>query len=138
MAFCVGLELYIAKTRLAIYATYLIVFSIMSPIGIGIGIAITISSNNEIAYYLSVAILQALAGGTILYVVVFEVLERERSKSVSGIAQLMFVIIGFCCMMSVELLGMKKFCTVVDSFFIWCQSGIIRPLSTYENIFYEE
>ena len=98
--------------------------SIMSPIGIGIGIAITISSNNEIAYYLSVAILQALAGGTILYVVVFEVLERERSKSVSGIAQLMFVIIGFCCMMSVELLGMKNIVLLLILFFIWCQSGI--------------
>ena len=103
----------------------------MSPIGIGIGIAITISSNNEIAYYLSVAILQALAGGTILYVVVFEVLERERSKSVSGIAQLMFVIIGFCCMMSVELLGKNNCCAVVDSFFIRYQSWILRPQSTH-------
>ena len=51
------------------------------------------------------AILQALAGGTIIYVVVFEVLERERSKNVSGLAQLFFVILGFCVLMAVELLG---------------------------------
>ena len=51
------------------------------------------------------AILQALAGGTIIYVVVFEVLERERSKNVSGLAQLFFVILGFCVLMAVEILG---------------------------------
>ena len=51
------------------------------------------------------AVLQALAGGTIIYVVVFEVLERERSKNVSGLAQLFFVILGFCILMSVETFG---------------------------------
>ena len=51
------------------------------------------------------AILQALAGGTIIYVVVFEVLERERSKNVSGLAQLFFVLLGFGVLVSVELLG---------------------------------
>ena len=51
------------------------------------------------------AILQALAGGTIIYVVVFEVLERERSKNVSGLAQLFFVVLGFCVLMMVEILG---------------------------------
>ena len=51
------------------------------------------------------AVLQALAGGTIIYVVVFEILERERSKNVSGLAQLFFVIVGFCVLMSVEMLG---------------------------------
>ena len=51
------------------------------------------------------AVLQALAGGTIIYVVVFEVLERERYKNVSGLAKLFFVIVGFCVLMSVEMLG---------------------------------
>ena len=105
MSFCVGLELYIAKTRFIIYAIYLLVFAIMSPIGIGIGIAITKMGDNETAYFLSVAALQALAGGTILYVVAFEILERERAKNVSGLVQLLFVIIGFSVMMTVELLG---------------------------------
>lgn len=77
----------------------------MSPIGIGIGIAITKMGDNETAYYLSVAVLQALAGGTLLYVVAFEVLERERSKSVSGLVQLFFVMLGFSVMTTVELLG---------------------------------
>ena len=71
----------------------------------GIGIIITSNADQGSAYFLSVATLQALAGGTIIYVVVFEVLERERSKNVSGLAQLFFVILGFCVMMSVEILG---------------------------------
>ena len=83
----------------------MIVFAIFSPIGIGIGIGITTHASQGSAYYLTVAVLQALAGGTIIYVVVFEVLERERSKNVSGLAQLFFVILGFCVLMSVEILG---------------------------------
>ena len=71
----------------------------------GIGIIITSNADQGSAYFLSVATLQALAGGTIIYVVVFEVLERERSKNVSGLAQLFFVILGFCVMMLVEILG---------------------------------
>ena len=105
MSFCVGLELYMAKTRLSIYVTYIFVWSIMSPVGVGIGLAIIGNITHEAKYYMSVAVLQALAAGTILYVVAFEILERERSKSISGLVQLCFVIVGFSAMMTVELLG---------------------------------
>jgi len=106
MSFCVGLELYMAKTRLAIHLAYLFVFSAMSPIGIGIGLAVIENITHETSsYYLSVAVLQALASGTILYVVVFEILERERSKSISGLVQLCFVIFGFAVLLTVELLA---------------------------------
>jgi len=106
MSFCVGLELYMTKTRLAIHFAYLFVFSAMSPIGIGIGLAVMENITHETSsYYLSVAVLQALASGTILYVVVFEILERERSKSISGLVQLCFIIFGFGLMMTVEFLA---------------------------------
>ena len=35
ISFCVGLELCNARTRLRIYSAYMIIFAIMSPIGIG-------------------------------------------------------------------------------------------------------
>ena len=105
ISFCVGLELFQAKTKLLVYTTYMLVWALVSPLGIGIGIVITSNMESGASYYLSVAILQALAGGTIIYVVVFEVLERERSKSVSGLAQWFFVVLGFGVMMSIELLG---------------------------------
>ena len=53
-------------------------FSMITPIGIAIGIAVTEGSNIEGSP--SVAILQALAAGTLIYVVFFEVLEKERPK----------------------------------------------------------
>lgn len=102
ISFCVGLELFHARTRLALYTAYIIIYAILTPIGIGIGIAISQIGTGP-AYFVTVGFLQALAGGTIIYVVVFEVLERERSKNVSGLAQLFFVILGFCAMLAVEL-----------------------------------
>ena len=53
------------------------IHSLITPVGIGIGIAVTESSNIEGSF---VAILQALAAGTLVYVVFFEVLEKERVK----------------------------------------------------------
>ena len=65
--------------------------------------------NPSPSYFLSVGILQAIAGGTILYVVVFEVLQRERSKQhVPGLLQLAFVSMGFTAMTFVEALGKNE------------------------------
>ena len=104
MSFCVGLELYMAKTKLFTYITYIFIWSIMSSVGIGIGLAVTDSLLSKPTFHMTVAVLQALAGGTILYVVVFEILERERSKNISGLLQLFCVIIGFTALLMVELL----------------------------------
>jgi hypothetical protein len=49
--------------------------------------------------------LQGIAGGTLIYVVVFEVLQREKSKSVSGLAQLASVILGFATLLCIEIFG---------------------------------
>ena len=46
-----------------------------------------------------------LAGGTILYVVMFEVLQRGKEKEVSGIFQLLGIVLGFSAMMVLEVLG---------------------------------
>ena len=73
------------------------------------GIAVTSLQNPSPSYFLSVGILQAIAGGTILYVVVFEVLQRERSKKhVPGLLQLVFVSMGFTAMTLVEALGKEQ------------------------------
>jgi len=106
IAFCIGLELHNANTPICLYIVYMIVFSLMSPLGIGIGIAVTSAMEDQsTAYTLSVAILQAIAAGTLLYVCVFEILEREKSKeNVPGLLQLLFVILGFCTLLTVSLL----------------------------------
>merc|ERR1719348_2796924 len=51
-----------------------------------------------------VATLNGLSAGTIIYVVMFEVLqrERERGKEVAGVLQLIAIIAGFSAMLLVE------------------------------------
>jgi len=107
ISFCVGLELYNADTPKLLYAAYMIVYAMMSMIGIAIGIAVTTSvEDNTFAYMITVGVLQAFAGGTILYVCVFEILEREKTKEkVPGLIQLLCVIIGFSVLMMVEILS---------------------------------
>ena len=46
-----------------------------------------------------------MAAGTLLYVVMFEVLNRERTKDVSGLLQLVGVLLGFGVMLTIECLG---------------------------------
>ena len=53
----------------------------------------------------------ALATGTLLYVSLFEIIQRERSKKcVPGIFQLFFIILGFSLMMMADLLGKNLSC----------------------------
>ena len=67
---------------------YVSTFALISPIGVGIGIAISETVPDEASLQGSlVTILQALATGTLLYVVFFEVIERERLKGTKGLTQ---------------------------------------------------
>ena len=53
-----------------------------------------------------IADFQAIAAGTLLYVCVFEIIEREKCKQkVPGLVQLLCVILGFASLMLVEILG---------------------------------
>jgi len=105
ISFCVGLELYNVGTPKLLYAAYTITYAMMSVIGIGIGIGVTSAiEDNEKAYMTTTGVLSALAAGTLLYVAVFEILEREKSKvKVPGLVQLFCVILGFCAIMLVEI-----------------------------------
>lgn len=107
ISFCVGLELYNVGTPKLLYAAYTVTYAMMSVIGIGIGIGVTSAiEDNEKAYMTTVGVLSAMAAGTLLYVAVFEILEREKSKvKVPGLVQLVFVILGFCAIMLVEILA---------------------------------
>ena len=63
-------------------------FALISPVGVGIGIALSETATTEAAIQNSlVTLLQGLATGTLLYVVFFEVIEKERIKGTSGLVQ---------------------------------------------------
>ena len=59
MSFCVGLELYNADTAKKIYMAYVVVFGLMSSLGIAIGIALTTAfEENTCSYLVTVGVLQ--------------------------------------------------------------------------------
>ena len=49
-------------------------------------------------------VFQGLATGSLLYVVFFEILEKERSKSINGFAQAMAMSLGYIFMVLLSLL----------------------------------
>lgn len=97
LAFCVGIELLVAKTSRTLTFSYILLFSVVSPIGIGIGMAVSESSGSAIVG----VVLQAMATGTLVYVVFFEILK----KSGSGLLQYVAVIIGFFIMFGLQQIG---------------------------------
>ena len=108
ITFVVGLELVIACTPLKLFSLYMVSFALVSPVGVAIGLAVSegaVLGTSEETHYLVIGILQGLAAGTILYVVVFEILQREKSKAVPGLLQLAFVLLGFAAMLCIELFG---------------------------------
>lgn len=98
LAFCVGVELIVAKTQRWLAFVYVFTFAAVSPIGIGIGILISSESSTT---GLVAAILQGLASGTLLYVVFFEILQKGRS----GILQFFAVLTGYCLMFGLTFIS---------------------------------
>ena len=58
ISFCVGLELHNANTPKTIYATYIVVFALMSSIGIAIGIVIATIYEDKPNYLVITGVLQ--------------------------------------------------------------------------------
>lgn len=108
ISFCVGVELLSSKTRMLLVIVYVGTFAIVSPIGIGIGIALAHSSANTAGGELVTVVFQGMAAGTLLYVVFFEVLQRERANQQSGILQLIAIMVGFSVMFGLQILS--KYC----------------------------
>ena len=66
---------------------YMTVFCAVSPIGVGIGMALSSPSQESEMTTSALVVVQGLATGSLLYVVFFEILEKERQKEVSGLLQ---------------------------------------------------
>ena len=60
ISFCIGIELVSVGTPMAFFLTYIIVFAIMTPIGIGIGLAVTelAADSDHIGYAAATGTLQ--------------------------------------------------------------------------------
>ncbi|XP_020295847.1 zinc transporter ZIP1 [Pseudomyrmex gracilis] len=99
VGFCLGLELAGLSKSIGKLIFAIFIFSIGSVVGIGIGM-LTFQADTDWSKIV-LPILQGLAGGTLLYVTVSEVLPRERSKwhkscrRYAGILQFLSVASGF-------------------------------------------
>lgn len=103
IAFCVGVELVSSRTRLLLIVVYVATFAAVTPLGIGIGIALS-GEEGASGESLLTVVLQGMAAGTLLYVVFFEVLQRERANTQSGALQLIAIIAGFLVMLGFQVL----------------------------------
>nr|XP_017003809.2 zinc transporter ZIP1 [Drosophila takahashii] len=100
LAFCVGMELLVARTRSSLAILYLVTFSIVTPIGIGVGLGIS----QQVAAgqpSLPSGVLQGIACGTLLYVVFFEIL----TESHAGWRALVAAVAGFALMFGLQILS---------------------------------
>ncbi|XP_014210977.1 protein zntC isoform X1 [Copidosoma floridanum] len=106
ISFCVGMELYVAGASRRAILGYLSVFSMVTPLGIAIGLGLgqfrDVGAGDETLGPVS-TILQGMAAGTLLYVVFFEVLARERANDKSGLLQLAAIFVGFMLMLGLQL-----------------------------------
>lgn len=104
VGFCLGMELASSTcTTFCKHFLCILVFACSSMGGIVLGMAIADNPNKLVNTI--IPILQALAGGTLLYVTVSEVLPRERArwhkqhlKRNAGLLQLFSVLLGFILM----------------------------------------
>lgn len=103
IAFCVGMELYVAGASTRTTLGYLSIFSLVTPIGIAVGLALGHFKNDSENLGPTPTILQGMAAGTLLYVVFFEVLARERANEKSGLLQLTAIIVGFMLMLGLQI-----------------------------------
>ncbi|KAJ8981535.1 hypothetical protein NQ317_006696 [Molorchus minor] len=103
IGFCVGLELVTSKTKIMLMLLYIGTFALVTPLGIGIGIIL--SGKSDSSEDITSLVLQGMAAGTLLYVVFFEVLARERENQHSGVWQLLSILCGFAVMLLLQFLS---------------------------------
>lgn len=101
LAFCIGLELLANQTKRTLMICYVLFFSIVSPIGIGIGILLQNGQLSSTQIQLVSLVLQGFASGTLLYVIFFEILQKDRI----GLKQFVVIITGFMLMIGLQFVG---------------------------------
>merc|ERR1719461_2077527 len=104
---CLGLKWARSALRPLIAVLYMTVFCAVSPIGIGIGMALTDPGEQDNINMAALIVVQGIATGCLLYVVFFEILEKERQKPVPGVLQVLGVSLGFIFMVLLGLAEVK-------------------------------
>lgn len=104
--FCFGLELLLAKAPFKWILFVMMLLALANPIGVFLGLLVTIrSSLDTIAKCLTTVLLEGLSAGTILYIIFFEILNREKARRVYRLSRACFIICGFTMMALLQALS---------------------------------
>ena len=110
--FCVGMEMFNGGIKKLHIITYFLILGIITPVGIIIGIVVTehAGEGGDGTQTMVIGVLQGLAGGTLLYIAFYEVLDREKlSKAgMTGILGCVLLTCGFAFMAALEAAGKFK------------------------------
>lgn len=102
---CLGLKWARSPLRPLVAVLYMTVFCVVSPIGVGVGMALSSPAQEGEMATNALIVLQGLATGSLFYVVFFEILEKERTKNVAGLLQVLSMTGGYIFMV---LLGLAE------------------------------
>merc|ERR1712156_492937 len=106
--FSIGAEMVYSGTKRLQIIFYMITLSLVTPLGVIIGMVITEYVDSQSATQIFIiGILQGLAGGTLLYITFFEVLDRDKLSKL-GLTSLygcFLLILGFGIMAGIEAAG---------------------------------
>ncbi|XP_073474631.1 zinc transporter ZIP1-like [Aquarana catesbeiana] len=89
------------KTRWFVLS--IVMFALMSPIGIAIGIVVI--QNQAAGSGLVQSILEGLAAGTFVYITFLEILPHELNSSRWRLPKVIFIVLGFSAMAALRFLG---------------------------------
>lgn len=106
---CIGIEMVNGSIRRLHICLYFLVLAAINPLGIIIGIVVTddagVSASSSQA--LIIGVLQGLAGGTLLYITFYEVLDRNKlsAAGMTGLLGCVLMVGGFAFMAGIEAAG---------------------------------
>ena len=105
IAFVVSVQLFDQSKSLLLVSIHMTLFSIMSPIGILIVVLTEDSVLGEASESNPIVILLiSLATGTLLYIIFYEILQKDRCQSISGFIQFLSIFFGFGLMLTINIL----------------------------------
>ncbi|XP_061462844.1 zinc transporter ZIP1 [Rhineura floridana] len=100
IAFSLSLKLLQGHLRPRVVAACLVLFAIMSPLGIGLGVVLT-ETPTATLHRLSRSVLEGLATGTFVYITFLEILPHELNSSEQRILKVIILLAGFALVTSI-------------------------------------
>ncbi|KAG7267244.1 hypothetical protein CRUP_037227 [Coryphaenoides rupestris] len=102
IVFSLSVKLMQSAVRPVWVAAYIVVFAVMSPLGIAVGIGLTEAALASGA--LIQAVLEGLAAGTFVYITFMEILPHELNSPDRQLLKALFILLGFSVMAALTFL----------------------------------